>query len=434
MNKLLIRKGRVVNPADGMDAQADIYIEDGFVKTVAPDLSELDGVDGIKVINAEGKVVVPGLIDIHCHLRDPGYEYKEDIATGTRSAAKGGFTSIACMPNTNPVTDNIPVISYILNRAKEVGAVHVFPIGAITKGLKGEEMAPIGELKFAGAVAVSDDGRPVQNGNMMKNAMIYANTFDTPVISHCEDLELADGGVMNEGTMATTMGLKGICRSSEEAMVAREIVLADATDTPVHIAHVSTHGSVELIRDAKKRGVKVTCETCPHYFSLTEEACRGFNTLAKMNPPLRCEKDRLAIIEGLVDGTIDAIATDHAPHYKDEKDVEFDLAPNGIIGFETALALAITYLYHTKKMSMLKLIECMTVKPAGILRLNKGEIKTGAMADITIFDPDMEWTVREDEIISKSKNTPYLEKTLKGMVTETIVAGEVKVKGGKLLV
>ena len=434
MSKILIRKGRVINPADGMDAQADLYIEDGIIKNMASDLYEMEGADAVKVIDAVGKIVVPGLIDIHCHLRDPGYEYKEDIETGTRSAAKGGFTSVACMPNTNPVTDNVTVISYIQNRAKEIGAVHVFPIGAITKGLKGEEMAPIGELKFAGAIAVSDDGRPVENGNMMKNAMLYANTFDMPVISHCEDIPLVDGGVMNEGVMATKLGLKGISCASEEAMVAREIVLAAATDTPVHIAHVSTKGSVELIRDAKARGVKVTCETCPHYFSLTEQACDGFNTLAKMNPPLRGEKDRVAIIEGLADGTIDAIATDHAPHYKDEKDVEFDLAPNGIIGFETALALSLSYLYHEKKLDMMKLIECMTVKPAKILKLNKGELKVGAMADITIFDPNMEWTVNEDEIVSKSKNTPYLGKTLKGMVTETIVAGELKVSEGKLTV
>lgn len=433
MTKLLIRKGRVINPADKMDATADIYVAGGTIQAIAPDLGEHAVEDGVQVIDASGQIVVPGLVDMHCHLRDPGYEYKEDIETGTRSAAKGGFTSVACMPNTNPVADNLTVISYIQNRAKEVGAVHVFPIGSITKGLEGEELAPIGELKFAGAVAVSDDGRPVMNGNIMKNGMVYANMFDIPVISHCEDLELADGGALNDGFMATTMGLKGITRAAEEVMVAREIVLADATDTPIHIAHVSTKGSVDLVRDAKRRGIRVTCETCPHYFSLTEEACADFNTLAKMNPPLRTQEDVEAIIEGLLDGTIDAIATDHAPHYPDEKDVEFDLAPNGIIGFETALALALTKLYHTKRINLSKLIACMTVKPARILKLSKGELKPGAMADITIFDPDLEWTVREEDIVSRSKNTPFLGQTLKGAVTYTIVAGECKVSGGTLL-
>ncbi len=434
MAKLLIKQGRVMNPADGKDAKADIYIENGVVKNIADNLSTYDNIPDVQVIDASGKIVAPGFVDIHCHLRDPGYEYKEDIATGTRAAVKGGFTSVACMPNTNPVTDSAEIIRYIVKKAHEVGAAHVFPIGAISKGSKGDEMTDFEQLKDAGAVAVSDDGRPVVNSNMMKEALTTASSIGLSVVSHCEDLDLAGDGVMNDGAVAEEMGLKGITCASEEAMVAREIVLACATDTPVHIAHVSTLGSVALIRDAKRRGVKVTCETCPHYFSLTEEACRGYNTLAKMNPPLRTEKDRLAIIEGLADGTIDAIATDHAPHHKDEKSKEFNLAPNGIIGLETVLALCMTYLYHNKQMDMMKIIECLTVKPSKIFNLEKGEIKVGAMADITIFDPDADWTVCEEEIASKGKNTPYIGKTFKGKVTETIVAGELKVSEGKLLV
>lgn len=427
--QILIKNGHVISPKSGLDANMDVRIENESIVEIQPGLQPK--ADEI-VIDADGMIVAPGLVDIHCHLREPGYEYKEDIETGTRSAARGGFTSIACMPNTNPVADNVTVIDYIKSRARDVGAVHVFPIGAITRGLRGEEMAPIGELKFSGAVAVSDDGRPVMNANMMKNAMIYADMFDMPVISHCEDLDLAADGVMHEGFMATRMGLRGITPAAEEAMVARDIVLASTTHTRVHIAHVSTRGSVALVRDAKRRGVHVTCETCPHYFSLTEEACANYNTLAKMNPPLRTQDDVDAIIEGLCDGTIDAIATDHAPHHEDEKEREFDLAPNGIIGFETALPLAISMLYKTGKMSLSEIIACMTYKPSEILQLSKGELHVGAAADVVIFDPERSFVIKRDEIVSKAKNTPFIGTELYGAAQYTIVAGEIVLADGEM--
>lgn len=427
--QILIKNGHVISPKSGLDAKMDVRIDGEVILEMQ---SELQPKAEEMVIDASGMIIAPGLVDIHCHLREPGYEYKEDIKTGTHSAARGGFTSIACMPNTNPVADNVTVIDYIKSRAREVGAVHVFPIGSITRGLKGEEMAPIGELKFSGAVAVSDDGRPVMNANMMKNAMIYADMFDMPVISHCEDLNLAADGVMHEGFMATKMGLRGITPAAEEAMVARDIVLASTTHTRVHIAHVSTRGSVALVRDAKRRGVHVTCETCPHYFSLTEEACANYNTLAKMNPPLRTQDDVDAIIEGLRDGTIDAIATDHAPHHEDEKEREFDLAPNGIIGFETALPLAVSMLYKTGKMSLSEILACMTYKPSDILQLSKGDLRVGGAADIVMFDPERSFVVKRDEIASKAKNTPFIDTELYGAAQYTIVAGEIVLEDGVL--
>ncbi|NLD49978.1 MAG: dihydroorotase [Clostridiaceae bacterium] len=412
-----------------MNAKIDILIEDGKIIEMGEELELLNG----DVIYAQGKYVLPGLVDAHCHLRDPGFEYKEDIESGTRSAAVGGFTSIACMPNTNPVIDSEPLVKYVINKAKQDGVVNVYPIGSITKGLKGEELSEIGELKFAGAVAISDDGRPVKNPSIMKKALEYASMFDITVISHCEDLELADQGVMNEGLQSTLMGLKGIPAAAEELMVAREVILSEYTKVPVHIAHVSTSLAVDLIRNAKKRGVNVTCETCPHYFSLTEDACSDFNTLAKVNPPLRTAKDANAIVEGLKDGTIDIIATDHAPHHVDEKNVEFAVAANGIAGFETAFSLAMTYLVKPGHLTIEQLVEKMCVNPSRILGLNKGSIEVGRSADIIIVDPDEEYYVDINKFKSKSRNSPFHGFKLTGSVYYTIVNGNVVVREKVLL-
>lgn len=427
--KILIKDGHVVDYKTGVDGIFDVLIEDGIITEIGTDI-EYSGGD---LIDADGKYVIPGLVDAHCHLRDPGYEYKEDIETGTRSAAKGGFTSIACMPNTNPVIDNEAQIKYVLSKAKQDGLVHVYPIGAISKGLKGEELAEIGELKFAGAAAISDDGKPVMNPSLMKKALQYASMFDITVISHCEDLVLADEGVMNEGYMSTILGLKGSPSAAESVMVARDLALAEYTGAPIHIAHVSTELSVDLIRNAKKRGVRVTAETCPHYFSLTEEACEGFNTLAKVSPPLRTKKDVDAVIEGLRDGTIDIIATDHAPHHRDEKNVEFSIAANGIVGFETALPLAVTYLVKTGVLTMMDLVEKMSYNPSRILSLNKGILEVGRVADITIVDIYDEYTVDIEKFKSKSRNSPFHGFKLKGEASYTIVDGKVVVREKVLL-
>jgi dihydroorotase len=418
--KLLIKNGHIIDAKTGVDGIYDLLAEEGRITEISANIEE----DGCEVIDAAGKFVLPGLVDAHCHLRDPGYEYKEDIESGTRSAAKGGFTSVACMPNTNPVTDNESVVKYILNKAKQEGCINVYPIGAITKGQKGEELAEIGELKFAGAVAISDDGKPVRNSALMKKAMQYASMFDIAVISHCEDIELAEEGVMNEGYTSTILGLKGIPAAAEETMVAREIILSEYLNIPIHIAHVSTALSVDLIRNAKKRGVKVTCETCPHYFSLTEEACIGYDTNAKVNPPLRTADDVKAIIEGIADDTIDIIATDHAPHHADEKNLEFSLAANGIIGFETALPLAVTYLVRPGIISMTKLVEKMCLNPARLLGINKGSLEKGCPADITIVDMDEMFTVDPARFESKAKNTPFGGFKLYGTVWGTIVNGK----------
>lgn len=429
--RILIKGGRVIDPENGIDKVTDVFIDKGVISEIGIN-PEIEGIE-MEVIDAAGKIVSPGLVDMHCHLRDPGQEYKEDIETGTRSAVMGGITSIACMPNTKPTADNEAVISYIINKAKEVGYVNVYPIGAVSKGLKGEELAEIGEMKFAGAVAISDDGRPVTESGLMRRAMEYADMFDMKVISHCEDLGLADGGYMNEGAVATAMGLRGISRAAEEAMVSRDIIIAEAIGTPIHIAHVSTRLSVELVRQAKMRGVRVTCETCPHYFSLTEKAVEGYNTLAKMNPPLRTEDDVEAIKEGLRDGTIDCIVTDHAPHHIDEKNCEFAQALNGIVGFETSLGLGLEYLVKPGVLTINELISKMAVNPSRILGLNKGNLKVGNAADITIFDYDKEWTVDISKLHSKSKNSPYDGFKLRGKPEYVIVGGEIKVNRGILL-
>lgn len=429
--KILIKGGRVIDPRNNIDEVTDIFIDKGVISEIGTD-HDLDGLD-ITVIDATGKIVAPGLVDMHCHLREPGFEYKEDIESGTKSAAMGGFTSIACMPNTNPVIDNEAVVEFIKSKAEKVGCVNVYPIGAISKGLEGKELAEIGEMKFAGVVAISDDGRPVVESGLMRRALEYASMFDVTVISHCEDMGLVGGGSMNEGYVSTALGLKGITRAAEEVMVSRDILIAEATNTAVHIAHVSTRGSVDLVRQAKKRGVKVTCETCPHYFTLTDKACEGFNTNAKMNPPLRTDDDVEAIKEGLRDGTIDAIATDHAPHHIDEKQCEFAVANNGIVGFETALGLGMTYLVKTGVLTINQLIEKMSANPADILGLNKGSLSVDRPADVVIIDTDTEYTVNVNEFKSKSKNSPYDGFKLCGKADYTIVNGNITVNQGVLL-
>lgn len=429
--KILIKGGRVIDPRNNIDEVTDIFIDKGVISEIGTD-HDLDGLD-ITVIDATGKIVAPGLVDMHCHLREPGFEYKEDIESGTKSAAMGGFTSIACMPNTNPVIDNEAVVEFIKSKAEKVGCVNVYPIGAISKGLEGKELAEIGEMKFAGVVAISDDGRPVVESGLMRRALEYASMFDVTVISHCEDMGLVGGGSMNEGYVSTALGLKGITRAAEEVMVSRDILIAEATNTAVHIAHVSTRGSVDWVRQAKKRGVKVTCETCPHYFTLTDKACEGFNTNAKMNPPLRTDDDVEAIKEGLRDGTIDAIATDHAPHHIDEKQCEFAVANNGIVGFETALGLGMTYLVKTGVLTINQLIEKMSANPADILGLNKGSLSVDRPADVVIIDTDTEYTVNVNEFKSKSKNSPYDGFKLCGKADYTIVNGNITVNQGVLL-
>jgi dihydroorotase len=420
MAKILIKGGRVISPAQQLDDTCDILIENGKIAAIG---KKLNG-KGAEVIDATGKVVTPGLVDIHVHLRDPGFEYKEDIASGTLAAVAGGFTSVACMPNTNPVNDNQAVTSFILKKAAEDGHCRVFPIASITKGLEGELLTEMGELKELGVYAVSDDGKPVSNPQLMRRAMEYARPFGMTIISHAEDLDLVGSGVMNEGLIATELGLKGIPWVAEDAATAREVMLAEFTGAHLHVAHVSTKGSIEIVRQAKKRGVAVTCEAAPHHFTLTDEAVRGYNTNAKMNPPLRSPEDREAVRQGIADGTVDAIATDHAPHHIDEKNVEFAIAMNGIVGLETALPLTLK-LVEDGLIDLPKAVALLTNGPAGVLDLPVGALKEGGDADVTVIDPNLEWTVEAQKLVSKSKNTPFDGWQMKGAAVCTIVAGKV---------
>ena len=419
---ILIKNGHVIDPANTVDGKFDLLVAEGKIAKLGKPGSLPS--NGAQVLDAGGKLVVPGLIDMHVHLREPGYEYKETIATGTAAAKAGGFTAVCCMPNTSPVNDSRSVTEFILSQAAKEGAARVYPIGAITKGSKGEELAEMGELHDAGCVGVSDDGRPVMNAAVMRRAMEYSKIFDTAVISHCEDASLAAKGVMNEGFVSTELGLRGIPDAAEDVMTGRDILLAELTGARLHICHVSTAGSVRLIREAKQRGVKVTAETCPHYFTLTEDAVRGYNTMAKMNPPLRTAEDVAAIRQGLKDGTLDVIATDHAPHALDEKSGEFDAAPFGIVGLETSVGLSIK-LVHEGVLTMPQLIERMSATPARIIKSGGGTLSAGAVADITIIDPNVEWTVNAGEFKSKSRNTPFDRWKLKGRAVQTIVGGKI---------
>jgi dihydroorotase len=419
---MLIRGGRVIDPGHVNDI-LDIVIENGVIVDIKQNaLTGGDDAD-FTVIDASDKWVVPGLIDMHVHLRDPGQEYKETIETGSRAAVFGGFTAVCCMPNTNPVNDCRQVTEYILEKAAKAGAARIYPVAAVSKGLKGDCLCEYGELKEAGAVALSDDGNPVINSRLMRRALEYSTRFGLPVISHCEELSLAEGGAMNEGATATRMGLPGIPNAAESIMVLRDIALSELTGVPVHIAHVSTMESVRAIRDAKKRGVPVTAETAPHYFSLTDAFVKGYNTNAKMNPPLRTERDKEAICEGLADGTIDVIATDHAPHSLIEKNVEFEQAANGIIGLETSVPLGLK-LVDKGIIDISGLIEKMSTNPARILGLSTG-LKVGQTADITIIDPDMPYRIDAGRFQSISKNTPFDNWEVKGKAVVTMVGGRV---------
>ena len=444
---IVIKNGHIVDPSQKIDGIGDVVIEDGKIKEVKSQKSKVKsqqtnppsppftkgGQRGIKdpdlrTINAEGLIVIPGLIDMHAHLREPGFEYKETIKTGTAAAVRGGFTTVCCMPNTYPVNDNASVTEFIIRKAAREGLCTVYPIGAITKGQKGEELAEMGAMRNEGCIAFSDDGYPVMNSLMMRRALEYSKSFGVPIISHCEDLTLSEGGVMNEGLLSVTLGLKGIPSEAEKIIVYRDIMLAELTGGKLHVAHVSTEGSVELIRDAKKRGTPVTAETCPHYFSLTEDAVRDYDTNAKVNPPLRVKRDIDAVKEGLQDGTIDVIATDHAPHHRDEKLKEFDLAPSGISGLDTALSLSIR-LVEEGVLTMSQLIEKMALNPSRILGLPlyglKGMLRPGADADITIIDMKKEIRIEASKFVSKGKNTPFDGWMMKGIPVVTISRGRI---------
>jgi len=422
--KTLIRNGHVIDPGR-FNGKADVLIEGGKIAAVgAKLLVKGDNSSHVTVIEAKGLWVCPGFVDLHVHLREPGFEYKETIATGARAAVAGGFTSVCCMPNTQPVNDSRSVTEFILRQAASAKQANVFPIGAITKGSDGNELAEIGELYEAGCVALSDDGRPVMQSLIMRRAMEYALAFNLPIIDHCEDLSLAEGGSMNEGLVSTELGLAGIPSAAEEVMVARNVALAELTGARLHLAHVSTVGSVRLVREAKSRGLAVTAEACPHHFSLTEEAVRNFNTHAKMNPPLRTDADVQAVKEGLRDGTIDGIATDHAPHAVQEKQLQFDEAPFGIVGLETALPLVLN-LVEEGVLSSEQAISKLTCAPAQVFALPKGTLALGVDADVVLIDPDHTWVVDPSRFQSKARNTPFTGWTMKGRVMKTIVGGEV---------
>lgn len=427
---LLLKGGQVIDPANKINKKADLLIEDNKIAQVG---------SGIKVdqkaavIDVTGKIVVPGLIDMHTHLREPGFEAKETIATGTRAAARGGYTSVACMPNTNPVIDNQAGVQFIRARAAETGLVNVFPIGAITKGSSGVELAEIGDLKANGAVAISDDGHPVSNAQVMRLAMQYAKMFDMPIISHCEDKDLVAEGVMHEGFWSTALGLKGIPGAAEEVMIARDIELAQLTGARVHIAHISTAESVRLIREAKERGLSVTAEATPHHFTLTDEAVKDYDTSTKVNPPLRTSADVEAVKKGLADGTIDVIATDHAPHAVEEKEVEYNYAPFGMVGLETAMGLALRELVNPGFLTIEEVIAKLTINPARILGLEKGTLTRGADADVAVIDLGFEETVDLSQFETKGKNSPFIGWQLKGLPVMTIVGGNIVMQDRKII-
>ncbi|MBA2252330.1 MAG: dihydroorotase [Nitrospirales bacterium] len=427
----LIQGGHVIDPGRCNEV-ADVLIDNGKVRAVGKNLMAQgqDTPGSVQIIDARHKLVLPGFVDLHVHLREPGFEYKETIKTGTAAAAAGGFTSVCCMPNTHPVNDSQAITEFILEQARQAGNAHVFPVGAITKGSEGKELAEIGDLRRAGCVAISDDGQPVMNSMVMRRAMEYALAFDVPVIDHCEDLHLSEGGCMNEGLVSTQLGLQGVPAAAEDVMVSRNLALAELTGARLHLAHLSTVGSVRMVREAKARGIRVTAEACPHHFTLTEEAVRGFNTLAKMNPPLRTWDDVHAIKEGLRDGTIDVIATDHAPHAGQEKQQEFAAAPNGIVGLETALPLTLA-LVEEGILTLEAAIEKLTTAPAKAFSLSTGTLAPGVDADVVIVDPQETWEIDPLRFRSKSRNTPFAGWKVKGRVKTTLLSGRVVYESGE---
>jgi dihydroorotase len=425
MTRILLRGGRVVDPSQRMDTTCDVLLADGRVEACGPRVANDATAKDTQIIDCAGLVVSPGFIDVHCHLREPGREDVETIATGARAAAAGGFTAVCAMPNTDPVTDNQAAVGFIIRQASMAQAARVYPIGAISVGQRGESLAEFGEMVAAGAVAVSDDGKPVASAHMMRTALEYARTFGIPVADHCEEPTLARGGAMNEGIVSARLGLKGIPSEAEEIMAIRDILLARRTGGHVHLCHMSTRGSVELIRWGKERGINVTAEVCPHHISLTEESIGNYDTNAKMNPPLRTQDDVDALRDAVHDGTIDVIATDHAPHHYDEKEREFADAPNGIIGLETALSVNITWLVKPGIIDVPLLVDKMSTAPARIFHLPGGSLRKGSLADVTVFDPAAEWTVDPKRFVSKGRNTPYGGTTLTGRVHYTIVGGRV---------
>ena len=421
MSRFLVKNGRVIDPASGLDGHRDVLVEDGLIAAVEEKIEAGDA----EVYDAAGRVVAPGFIDIHVHLREPGIEHAETIETGARAAAAGGFSSICCMPNTIPVNDSPTVTSFIVERARRHAIVNVFPIGAITKGSEGEQLAEIGAMKEAGAVAVSDDGMPVMNSGVMRRAMQYAGSFGLTVIDHCEDLNLSVAGDIHEGPQAVRLGLRGIPASSEDVMVARDVILSEATGAKTHIAHISTRNSIEIVRHARRLGIPVTCEVTPHHFALADEDIPGYDGNYKMKPPLRSRVDAKAALEGVVDGVVDAIATDHAPHTGNVKMQEFERCPFGVTGLETAIGLTLEHLVHPGKISLMRLVELFTSGAAKVIGLGRGTLAVGAPGDITVIDLDREWTFDVNQSLSKSKNSPFHKHSFRGGPVATIVSGRV---------
>jgi dihydroorotase len=419
---LLLTGGRLVDPSQGLDAVGDLLLVDGKVQSIG---GKIAGPDGAERVDCSGLVVAPGMIDVHVHLREPGREDVETVATGAHAAAAGGFTGVCAMPNTKPVTDNQATVGFVKRQGEAAGFARVYPYGAISLGQKGETLAEFGEMVAAGAVAVSDDGKPVENSHLMRTALEYAQTFGIPVVEHCEVMTLAHGGSMNEGVVSARLGLKGIPGEAEEIDVIRCILLAKLTGGHVHLCHLSTKGSVDLVRWGKDQGVRVTAEVCSHHISLTEEAVEGYNTNAKMNPPLRTQRDVEALQQGLRDGTIDLLVTDHAPHHYDEKEREFADAPNGIVGLETALGVNVTWLLEPGILSLNDLVNRMACLPAKVFGLPGGTLAKGSLADVSVFDPTREWTVDPSRFKSKGRNTPYGGHTLRGQAIRTIVGGRI---------